>query len=158
MLETWVWTDRLQNILKIRWKSIKWDIKQSVEGWKCLTRTHLHYDFVEDFIHKNQSLLSMPNSSHKSQIICQKSIYENIIFQEYIESVWTSGERGERTYGKHVPGATFHYEFCCYFLQNAQTLQALESSIFNGIGCRLLRSSDVDLVTTLCKKFGPEGV
>ena len=96
MLETWVWTDRLQNILKIRWKSIKWDIKQSVEGWKCLTRTHLHYDFVEDFIHKNQSLLSMPNSSYKSQIICQKSIYENIIFQEYIESVWTFGGGGNK--------------------------------------------------------------
>ena len=53
------------------------------------------------------------------------------------------------TYGKKWPGATFHYEFCCYFPQNARTLQALESSFFNGFACRLLRSSDMDLVTTL---------
>ena len=52
-------------------------------------------------------------------------------------------------YGKQWPGATFHYEFCCYFPQNARTLQALESSIFNGIACRLLRLSDIDLCTTL---------
>ena len=52
-------------------------------------------------------------------------------------------------YGKHVPGATFHYEICCYFPQNARTLHALESSIFVGIGRRFLRSSDIDLLTTL---------
>ena len=52
-------------------------------------------------------------------------------------------------YGKHVPGATFHYEICCYFPQNARTLHALESSIFIGIGRRFLRSSDLDLLTTL---------
>ena len=53
------------------------------------------------------------------------------------------------THGKHVPGATFHYEICCYFPQNARTLHALESSIFIGIGRRSLRSSDLDLLTTL---------
>ena len=53
------------------------------------------------------------------------------------------------SYGKHVPGATFHYEICCYFPQNARTLHALESSNFIGIGRRLLRSSDLDLLTTL---------
>ena len=52
-------------------------------------------------------------------------------------------------YGKKWPGATFHYEFCCYFPQNARTLRALESSIFNGIACRLLGLSDIILVTTL---------
>ena len=52
-------------------------------------------------------------------------------------------------YGKPAPGATFHYEFCCCFPQPAHTLHALESSIFNGILCRLLRSSDKDLCTTL---------
>ena len=30
-------------------------------------------------------------------------------------------------YGQHVPGAAFHYEFCCYFRQNARTQRALES-------------------------------
>ena len=53
------------------------------------------------------------------------------------------------TYGKYVPGATFHYEICCYFPQHACTLHALESSFFNGFACRLLRSSDKDLCTTL---------
>ena len=48
--------------------------------------------------------------------------------------------------------------FCCYFAQNACIQQALESSIVNKIACRLLRSSDIDLVTTISEKFGPEGV
>ena len=48
--------------------------------------------------------------------------------------------------------------FCCYFPQNACIQQALESSIVNEIACRLLRSSDIDLVTTISEKFGPEGV
>ena len=47
-------------------------------------------------------------------------------------------------------GATFHYyEICCSFPQNAQTLDALGSSIFIQILCCLLHSSDLDLVTTL---------
>ena len=52
-------------------------------------------------------------------------------------------------YGKLAPGAESHYEICCYFPQIARTLHALESSIFIGIGCRFLRSSDLDLLTTL---------
>ena len=32
------------------------------------------------------------------------------------------------------------------------------SSIFIGIGCRFLRSSDLDLVTTLGSNLGTEGV
>ena len=30
-------------------------------------------------------------------------------------------------YGKPVPGAAVHYQFCCSFPKNAQTLLALES-------------------------------
>ena len=45
----------------------------------------------------------------------------------------------EYSYGKPAPGAESHYEFCCYFPQNAHTLHALESSIFIGFLCRLLR-------------------
>ena len=61
-------------------------------------------------------------------------------------------------YGKPAPGATFHYEFCCCFPQPAHTLHALESSIFNGILCRLLHLSDLDLSTTMSYNFGPDGV
>ena len=52
-------------------------------------------------------------------------------------------------FGKHAPGATFHYEFCCSVPQNAQTLHALESSIFIRILCSLLRFSDLYLVETI---------
>ena len=33
----------------------------------------------------------------------------------------------DASYGKPVPGAESHYEFCCYFPQNVRTLCALES-------------------------------
>ena len=62
---------------------------------------------------------------------------------DFEKNVWHS------TYGKPAPGATFHYEFCCCFPQPAHTLHALESSIFNGILCRLLHLSDLDLPTTM---------
>ena len=39
----------------------------------------------------------------------------------------------------------------CSFPQNARTLYALESSIFIRFLFRLLRSSDLDLLTTLAK-------
>ena len=61
-------------------------------------------------------------------------------------------------YGKPAQGTTFHYEFCCCFPQPAHTLHALESSIFNGIFCRLLHLSDLDLSTTMSYNFGPDGV
>ena len=64
----------------------------------------------------------------------------------------------EHPYGKLAPGAESHYEFCCFFPQSARTLHALESSIFIGYICRLLRSSDLDHVTSLSKNFGTEGV
>ena len=48
-------------------------------------------------------------------------------------------------YGKPVPEATFHYEFH----QNAHTLDALESLIFNGIACCLWRLSDLCLAETI---------
>ena len=60
-------------------------------------------------------------------------------------------------YGKPVPGAESHYEFCCPFPQNGHTLHALESSIFIGILCCLLHSSVLDLLTTLSQNLGPEG-
>ena len=52
-------------------------------------------------------------------------------------------------YGKPASGAAFHFEFCCCFPQNACTLHALESSVFNGFLSRLLHSSDLDLFTIL---------
>ena len=58
-----------------------------------MTRAHLHYDFVENFPPQRPIIIAHANPSHKSQIICQKSISENTIFQEHIKSVWTSGER-----------------------------------------------------------------
>ena len=51
--------------------------------------------------------------------------------------------------GKPAPGETFQYEFCCYFPQNPHTLYALESSIFNGMACRRLHLSDLDLVANI---------
>ena len=43
-------------------------------------------------------------------------------------------------------GATFHYyEICCSFPQNSQTLDALDSSIFIRILCRLLPLSNLHL-------------
>ena len=61
-------------------------------------------------------------------------------------------------YSKLASGAESHYEICCFFPQNARTLHAVESSSFIGFLCRLLRSSDLDLVTTLSYKFLTEGV
>ena len=52
-------------------------------------------------------------------------------------------------YGKHAPGSTFHCEIGCCLPQNAHTLHALESSIFNRIACRLLHLSDLDLLETI---------
>ena len=60
-------------------------------------------------------------------------------------------------YGKPLPGAESHYEFCCSFPQNAHTLCALDNSIFIRFLFRLLRSSDLDLVTALSWNLGTEG-
>ena len=75
--------------------------------------------------------------------ICTKELYKNMKYNEnYVRKEFC-------TYGKPAPGAESHYEFCCSFPQNAHTLHALESSIFNGFLGRLLCSSDLDLVTPL---------
>ena len=42
----------------------------------------------------------------------------------------------DSSYGKSVPGAKSHFEFCCSFPQNTHTLHAPESSIFIGFLCR----------------------
>ena len=34
-LEIWVWSNRFQNLIKIRWKSVKCNKKQILEGCKC---------------------------------------------------------------------------------------------------------------------------
>ena len=52
-------------------------------------------------------------------------------------------------YGKLASGTESHYEICCSFPQNVRTLHALESSIFIRFLFRLLRSSDLELLTTL---------
>ena len=59
-----------------------------------MTRAHLHYDFVKNFPSQRPIIIAHANPSHKSQIICQKSISENTIFQEHIKSVWSSGGGG----------------------------------------------------------------
>ena len=60
-------------------------------------------------------------------------------------------------YGKLASGAESHYEICCSFSQNVRTLHALESSIFIRFLFRLLRSTDLDLLTTLSLNLGREG-
>ena len=65
-----------------------------------------------------------------------------------LKQIKTVTTRCKQSYGKPAPGAESHYEFCCSFPHNTHTLHALESSIFIGFLCRLLRSPDLDFVTT----------
>ena len=59
-------------------------------------------------------------------------------------------------YGKFALGAESHYEFCCSFPHNAHTLHGgLNFIVFL---CHLLRSPDLDLVTTLSYNSETEGV
>ena len=62
---------------------------------------------------------------------------------------WDTRASKNYAYGKPAQGSDFHFEFFCSFPQNAHTLHTLEGSIFIRFLCCLLRSSDLDLVTTL---------
>ena len=66
-----------------------------------------------------------------------------------LTQIKTVTTRCKQSYGKPAPGAESHYEFCCSFPYITPTLHALESSIFIRFSCRFLRSSDLDLLTTL---------
>ena len=57
-----------------------------------------------------------------------------------------------------MPGAVFHYEFCCYFPQNAHTLHAMKSKVLSVLFYAVfLRFSDLALVKTISLNLGPKG-
>ena len=97
------------------------------------------------------------------------SVWCRIYVYEFMKDVWCTWfsvrcityvyvSLDDASYGKPVPGVESHYEFCCYFPQNVCTLHALESSIFIQFLFRLLRSSDLEFLTTLSYNLGTEGV
>ena len=47
-----------------------------------------------------------------------------------VVNLWHTLNKCDTLKCKDVPGATFHYEFWCFFPQNAHTLHHLYSSIF----------------------------
>ena len=79
-----------------------------------MTRPHLHYDCVKNFPSQRPIIIAHANPSHKSQIICQKSISENTIFQEDIkECVNFRGERNE------------HMHICIAHVSRSCTIQII---------------------------------
>ena len=90
----------------------------------------------------------------QSALTCMKGNPPTVKMVKCLYAIITSGS----IYGQLLPGAEFRYEFCRYFQQNACTLLALESSIYNGTLCRLLHLSYLDLLTTLTYELGPKCV